>query len=62
MYQKLLNTAGECLIISNFINAANIGKNFSRMFHNSRGANKIWPQLYCDIYIFGIGTFTLVNV
>ena len=39
MYQKLLNNTGECLIISSFINAANIGKNFRKMFHNSWGAN-----------------------
>ena len=39
MYQKLLNSTGECLIISSFINATNIGKNFWKMFHNSWGAN-----------------------
>lgn len=37
MYQKLLNSTGEQLMISNFVNAANIGNNFMKMFHNSRG-------------------------
>ena len=36
---KATRSTGECLIISSFINAANIGKNFMKMFHNSWGAN-----------------------
>lgn len=39
MSQKLLNRFGESLIISSFINAAKIVKKFSKMLHNSWGAN-----------------------
>lgn len=47
MYQKLININGEYLMMSNVIDAANIGKNFRKMFHNYRGANNVGHNCIC---------------
>lgn len=37
LYQKLQNSSGGGLFMSNVVNSANIGKTFRKVFHNSRG-------------------------